>query len=134
MIGVDTNILVRFITKDDASQTNLVFKLFEQQKGKSKSIYINTITLCELIWVLDSGYDYAKNQIVSALELLFLADEFKLQHYTSIEEALFLYKTGKADFSDYVSFCINKNSGCLRTYSFDKQPVNESIFQTCAGL
>lgn len=67
MIGVDTNILVRFITKDDASQTSLVFKLFEQQKGKAKSIYVNVITLCELIWVLDSGYDYAKNQIVSAL-------------------------------------------------------------------
>lgn len=131
MIGVDTNILVRFITRDDAVQTGLVLELFKQYKGKSKSIYINVITLCELVWVLGSGYRYSKSQIVEALDILFLIDEFKLENHTSIHQAFLLYKTGKADFSDYASFYINKNFGCHVTYSFDKQPISESVFELC---
>lgn len=131
MIGIDTNLLVRFITRDDARQTELVLELFEQHKGKSKSIYINVITLCELVWVLNRGYHYSKSQIIAALDLLFLVDEFKLEHPKSVQEAFVLYKTGKADFSDYVSFCINKNCGCFVTYSFDKKVVDESLFALC---
>jgi predicted nucleic-acid-binding protein len=129
MIGVDTNILVRFITRDDAEQTACVLSLFEQHKGASQSIYINAITLCELVWVLNRGHHYAKSQIISALDLLFLIDEFKLEHSVSVQEAFVLYKTGIADFSDYILFCINKNHGCAVTYSFDKKAVNESLFK-----
>jgi predicted nucleic-acid-binding protein len=131
MIGIDTNILVRFITRDDAIQTAFVLGLFEKHKGKSKSIYINVIALCELVWVLNCGYHYPKSQIIAALDLLFLVDEFKLENPASVQEAFVLYKTGMADFSDYVLFCINKNQGCSVTYSFDKKAVNESIFESC---
>lgn len=131
MIGVDTNLLVRFITRDDAIQTELVLDLFDQHKGRSKSIYINVITLCELVWVLDRGYHYLKSQIIAALDLLLLVDEFKIENPVVVQEALVLYTTGKADFSDYVSFCINKNCGCLVTYSFDKKAIDESVFVLC---
>ena len=40
MIGIDTNVLVRFITRDDIQQTGMVFKIFERYKGQSNSIYI----------------------------------------------------------------------------------------------
>ena len=60
-----------------------------------------------------------------------MVGEFNFEHSESIQEALLLYKTGKADFSDYVSYSINRDSGCLTTYSFDQKGIEESIFELC---
>ena len=60
MIGIDTNILVRYLTKDDIEQAITASNLLEQYSGDESSVYINNIVLCEVIWVLESGYKYPK--------------------------------------------------------------------------
>ena len=59
MIGIDTNILVRFLTKDDTEQSLAVAKLFKQHNNNESSIFINDIVLSEVVWVLEKGYKYS---------------------------------------------------------------------------
>ena len=55
MIGIDTNILVRYLTQDDLTQAKIVEELFDLHATCPNSIFINNIVICELIWVLDRG-------------------------------------------------------------------------------
>lgn len=65
MIGIDTNILVRYVTGDEEVQSKKADDFLKQYIGQSASIFINNIVICELIWVLEKGYRYRKNQIVT---------------------------------------------------------------------
>lgn len=129
MIGVDTNVLVRFIVNDDETQAQKAKDLIMTCSGKRHSLFVNTVTLCELIWVLKRGYGYTKNDLLATLHRLVAIEEFCFEDSKTMTNAIALYENGKADFSDYVSFSINKKSGCLKTYSFDKQPIQESLFE-----
>lgn len=81
MIAVDTNILVRYITNDDEEQGILAANLLDKYTGQEKSILINNIVLCELIWVLDRGYKYKKAEIIKTLKLLLSSIEFEFENH-----------------------------------------------------
>ena len=132
MIGVDTNVLVLFITKDDQAQSARVFQFLKRYHEKPRSIFINDLVLCELLWVLISGYHYKKSELLTVLNLLLSAPEFCFDSKKILIEAFELYKNGLADFSDYVIFTKNKQAGCENTYSFDLKPIKEGVFPELA--
>jgi predicted nucleic-acid-binding protein len=130
MIGIDTNILVRYLTNDDAEQSIAVANFFEQYSCNESSIYINNIVLCEVIWVLESGYKYPKHQITNSLKLVLQTPEFAFDNHAIIVKALYEYEQSNgADFSDILISFTNKNHGCETTYSFDKKAIKHSYFQ-----
>ena len=81
MIAVDTNVLVRYITNDDKEQALLATTLLDSYIGKEKSIFINNIVLCELVWVLVRGYKYQKEDIIKTLKLLLSSVEFEFENH-----------------------------------------------------
>ncbi len=127
MIGLDTNVLVRFMTRDDEDEWRRVFNLMSQYNGHSNSIYITDAVLCEVAWVLKSTYKYDKDRLIEGLELLSSTNELEFSNRTIFKQALELYKNGKADFADYFIILKNHQAGCECTYSFDKKLVKESI-------
>lgn len=130
MIGIDTNILVRYLTNDDIEQASKVAKLLKQYSAKESSIYINDIVLSEVIWVLESGYKYTKPQITNALKLVLQTPEFAFSNHAIVVKALYEYEqTNGADFSDILISFINRNIGCRTTYSFDKKAIKYSYFE-----
>lgn len=129
MIALDTNILARFITCDDATQAKLAKKLILTYQGQAQSIYINDIVLCELCWLLKSGYKYNKQQISAVLKMLLEIEEFAFSNSELILEATLLYKNKTGDFSDYLIYVINHSKGCQDTYSFDQQMITSNIFK-----
>ena len=68
MIGLDTNVLVRFLVQDDPAQSALAAQLVEGRCHPDSPGLINRIVLCELVWVLESCYRYSRFQIVDVLE------------------------------------------------------------------
>ncbi|MBS0186162.1 MAG: type II toxin-antitoxin system VapC family toxin [Proteobacteria bacterium] len=128
MIGLDTNILVRLVTKDDPHQLTQILTFLSGAKTNSIPLFINYIVLCELVWVLKSGYKYPKNTIASFLNDLSHTQEIFFPNKEVVREAIELYKKGKEDFSDYLTFTHNKKKGCSLTYSFDTQLIKEKIF------
>ena len=90
MIAVDTNILVRYITNDDKEQALLATTLLDSYIGKEKSIFINNIVLCELVWVLVRGYKYQKEDIIKTLKLLLSSIEFEFENHENKKMSEFL--------------------------------------------
>ena len=127
MIAVDTNILVRYITSDDEEQSLMAENLLDKYEGQEKSILINNIVLCELIWVLSRGYKYSKVEIVETLKLLLSSLEFVFENYELAFLAVDEYEIGGADFSDILIGIINDHIGC-KTFTFDHQALKSKYF------
>ena len=121
MIGLDTNVLVRYVVQDNPRQTAVAAHLIEhtldpvEQPG-----FIASIVLCELVWVLESNYDYPREQIAEGLQQLFEVDRFRFEAPELIWRALDGYRTG-ADFADAMLALVNEQAGCDYTASFDRK-------------
>tara|TARA_B110000967_G_C18840457_1_gene539086 strand:+ start:347 stop:763 length:417 start_codon:yes stop_codon:yes gene_type:complete len=130
MIGIDTNILVRYLTKDDEEQSAEVLKFLEQYSGIESSIYINNIVLCEVVWVLEAAYKYPKKNITDALKLVLQTPEFAFENHVTIVKVLYDYEQSNgADFSDILISVMNIDKGCITTYSFDKKACKHGYFK-----
>lgn len=130
MIGIDTNILVRYLTNDDLEQSNQVTALFTEYSSHESSIFINNIVLCELVWVLEKGYKYTTSQIAGALKLILQTPEFAFDNHQLLTQSVIEYeRVGTADLSDIIISLVNNNAGCNTTYSFDKKAVKLNYFE-----
>ena len=105
-IGIDTNILVRAITKDDTRQTLVAKNLITKYSGMSNSIFISDIVICELIWVLESSYKFTRYQLLETLKLLISTEEFVFSDDILTRQAVQMFENGNADFADYLNYLI----------------------------
>lgn len=129
MIGLDTNILVRYFTQDDDAQIEVVNDYIEELCTHHNSIFINTIVLCELIWVLETAYKYKKSQIANVIEQILHTSQFSFQNPEIIMQALMEYKRTAADFSDALIGISNKFAGSTKTLTFDKKASKLTGFE-----
>jgi predicted nucleic-acid-binding protein len=129
MIGIDTNILIRYITQDDEIQSELATKFIEKNCTGSKPGYINQIVICEIIWVLRRAYGYDKKIVIQVVEKLLRSSEIVVENSPNIWKALNEYENGNADFSDYLIALSNNNAGCDFTITFDKKASGNKLFK-----
>ena len=118
MIGLDTNVVIRFVMQDDAKQspmaTRIVDALTAEQPG-----YLTLVTIVEIVWVLSGSYDLERPQIAMALEGLLRAPEIVVEQAETVWQALRLFKGSKADFADCLIERSAAAAGCARTLTFD---------------
>jgi predicted nucleic-acid-binding protein len=129
LIGLDTNVLVRYIAQDDPLQSKLASDLLENKCSVENPGLINEITLCEVIWVLKRAYRYDKTVILSVIKQLLSINEIYILSHTEAWGAYYDYEIGNADFSDYFIAHINKKMGWLFTFSFDKKAYQNESFK-----
>ncbi len=129
MIGVDTNILVRYFTGDDEEQAQIVEKIIENYANSPNSLFINNIVLCELVWVLERGYKYSKEQVGLVINQMLSTEEFAFEKPELLQLALNQYIQDKLDYSDALIGLINKSSGCLETLTFDQDAAKAGNFK-----
>lgn len=120
MIGVDTNVLIRFFIEDEPKQAELARQLLLKAKQQNAQILINAVVLCELVWVLESGYCYAKTDIISLIQKILSTKQFEIPNKKIVWRALDDYRSGPFDFSDCIIGQINQDRGVSETVSFDK--------------
>ncbi len=126
MIGLDTNILVRYLTRDDEEQYRKAQAFFQQ----NQPYFITNIVLCELVWVLrGANYGFSKADLAQILEMLLHSAAFEFENRSTIDQALQRYKLGNADFSDYLIGAVARQFGCPETVSFDRKLNNEEGFR-----
>ena len=120
MIGLDTNILVRYLVKDDPIQTpvaiNLVRSLSVEEPG-----FLSLVVVSELIWVLRITYRYRNNEIANVVEALLQSRELIVEQEELVADALRGFVTGSADFADYLIERAGHLAGCNHTFTFDKR-------------
>jgi len=129
MIGLDTNMLIRYITQDDDEQSGKAVNFLEQKCTIEDPGYINLIVLCEMVWVLKRAYGYEKRIIIDVLEKLIQTGQLVVEKSELVWEAIEAYKTGLADFSDYLIAISNKSAGCQYTTTFDHRAGAFNLFR-----
>ena len=118
MIGLDTNVLVRYIMQDDAKQAALANKLIEGLTEASPG-YISLVGIVELVWVLSTSYGLSRDQVAEALDLLMRSKELVVDRADLVLQAQRRFAKGGADFADCLIERIAHAQGCQATMTFD---------------
>ena len=132
MIGLDTNVLVRFIVKDDARQAAAARRLVARAVASGERILLQPIVLCELVWVLDTAYGFSRAEILDVLDRIILAAEFETPSRDEIGLAVEDYRARLGDFADCVVGRLNEIAGAASTYTFDRGLRRHSAFSIVA--
>ena len=127
MIGIDTNVLVRYLVQDDEWQAAATVKIFSEISD-SNPAFICNIVMCELVWVLSRAYKYEKNLIISVLEQLLITADIEFENAELLRKALRRYSKGKGDFSDYLIAETNRENGAAVTCTFDRKAGTDELF------
>lgn len=119
MLGLDTNVLVRFLVADDQRQFEKARRLIGQQADSGNPVLISQLVLLECEWVLRSRYGLAKEEILGALSGLLDATDVRVEDEACVEEALFAWKESGAEFADCLIGARYRQLGCRSTVTFD---------------
>lgn len=120
MIGLDTNVLVRYLAQDDQQQFARAERFISSAKSSGHTLFLNHVVLCELVWVLEGAYRHSKSEIVEVLDRLLLTSDFEIEDRDTVYGALAGFRKAEGDFSDYLIGAKNRQSGCETTATFDK--------------
>ena len=120
MTGIDTNVLIRFFVQDDPKQAEAARSFLLQAKQQRIQILINLVVLCEMVWVLESGYGYSRDDIAALLQKILSTKQFEIQNKKLVWRALDDYRIGPFDFADCLIGRINLDEGATETVTFDR--------------
>jgi predicted nucleic-acid-binding protein len=119
MLGLDTNVLVRYLTQNDKSQYERARRLINRELAKGEPVLVSLLVLLETEWVLRSRYELAKEDIVTAVSALLDTSDLAFEDEPSIENAVYSWKDSAADFADCLIEARNRRLGCRATATFD---------------
>jgi predicted nucleic-acid-binding protein len=117
MIGLDTNILVRFIAQDHPTQTVAATKLIDSLSPEVPG-YLSLVVIAELIWVLQFSYRFEKREIEKVIESLLRSRELLLEQKETVGQALTKFRSSRADFADCLIDRCGRNAGCQDVFTF----------------
>ncbi len=119
MIGLDTNVLVRYIMQDDSKQSPLATRLVESLTAESPG-FVPLVAIVELAWVLSSAYDLSRSQLAEAFEALLRTQELVVERGDTVWKGLRLLQRSGGDFADCLIACSAEAAGCAKTLTFDR--------------
>lgn len=119
MIGLDTNVIVRYIAQDDAAQSKKASALIEALSVENPG-YITVISLVELVWVLQGAYEASREELLNVLETLLRNRELVIEHSEIIWKAVRAFAASKADFADCMIERFANEAQCEYVATFDK--------------
>jgi len=123
MIGLDTNVLVRFLVRDDKEQFERARRLIRREAQDGEPAQISLLVLLETEWVLRSRYKLSKGEILGAFSDLLSAVDLSFEDESSVEEALFVWKDSPTQFADCLTGVRHRTLGCTATATFDNNAL-----------
>ena len=118
MIGLDTNVLVRYIMQDEPTQAKKATKLIESLTSVDPG-FVPLVVVVELFWVLSNAYALTRSQIVEAFDALVRSKQLVVERKDQVVRALRAYSGSSADFPDCLIERIAIAAGCERVMTFD---------------
>lgn len=132
MKGVDTNILVRYLTGDDPRQAAAAAREIEGAGRKDEKLVVQPLVLCELAWVLETAYGVGKKELLDVFERVLRTAQFEIPGKDIVWRSLSDYRAGRGDFSDYLLGRLNEDAGAPVTITFDKALKGNPRFHVVA--
>ncbi|MBL8696606.1 MAG: type II toxin-antitoxin system VapC family toxin [Planctomycetes bacterium] len=119
MIGVDTNVLVRFLVADDVEQTKRAAAVIQRAAKSGEPLFVSDVVLCEVVWVLETSYKIPSEEVARTLTSLLDARHLQYRNRAALREALDGYVQTRGDFADYVILGHAIEAGCTSCLTFD---------------
>ena len=119
MIGFDTNIVLRFVLKDDPIQTPQARALFASLSPEEPA-WVSITTILEIVWVLTNSKNMNREAVSQTIEELLAAEVLSVEQANSVLWAVQHYRASKADFADCLIAASARAAGCTKTMTFDK--------------
>ncbi|MBM3489637.1 MAG: type II toxin-antitoxin system VapC family toxin [Alphaproteobacteria bacterium] len=119
MKGLDTNVLLRLLLRDDADEAARAQRFVERAAAEAP-LWINRVVLVELVWVLESGYRYRRQEVAGILANLLRTKSFMIEGAEEAWAAFRRYRDVRADFADCLIGATNRAAGCAETATFDR--------------
>lgn len=129
MKGIDTNILVRFLTGDDKTQAQKVYHIFKETELNKKELFVPMVVILELIWVLESVYEISREDILDSIKDLSLMPILKFEKKSVIQEFSQAARNNNHDLSDLLIAHCARADGCEKTITFDKKASQYTLFE-----
>jgi predicted nucleic-acid-binding protein len=115
MIGLETNILVRFLTQDDPIQSPRATEIIERQLTEENPGFVSIVTMVETVWVLEGAYRLAANEIAAAVERMHQTDVLAVENEQAVFRAMMALKQGQGSFADAVIAELGTRACCSCT-------------------
>lgn len=124
MIALDTNVLVRYLVRDDEAQAATARSLMSSLTADQPGFVCREVIL-ELVWVLERAYGLSREDIADALEQLVSTDVLVIEAGADVAQAAFSYGTGSTGFSDLMILAAAERSNALPLHTFDRKAVRQ---------
>jgi len=129
MIGLDTNILVRYLTQDDPIQSAKATDLIERRLSEENPGFVSIVALVDTVWVLDRAYDLSGQEIAAAVEQLLQTEVLVVENEQEVFAATISLKEGQGSFADAVIGKLGAKAGCSYTVTFDQKALRLPSFR-----
>jgi predicted nucleic-acid-binding protein len=129
MIGLDTNILVRYLTQDDPIQSAKAAEILERRLTVKNPGFVSVVAMVETVWVLDRAYFLRALEIASAIERLLQVEVLTIENEQEVFTAMVALKQGRGSFADALIAELGARVGCVRTLTFDRRAAHLPGFE-----
>lgn len=129
MIGLDSNILVRYLTQDDPAQSATATQVIERGLNIANPGFVSVVTMAEVVWVLDRAYSFTDSEIAAAIEGMLQIEVLVIENEKEIFAAMVALKQGKGAFADALIAELGARAGCSHTLTFDKKALRLPAFK-----
>jgi predicted nucleic-acid-binding protein len=130
MIGLDTNILVRYLTQDDPIQSPRATDIIERRLTEENPGFVSIVAMVETVWVLDRAYGLAANEIAAAVERMLQTDVLVVENEQEVFSAMIALREGQGSFADAVIAVLGARAGCPYTLTFDQKALRLTGFES----
>jgi len=128
MIALDTNVIVRFLVRDDEKQAKAAYKCLKQAEKDRERLFIPLVVLLETIWVLESAYDKSRADVLDAIQDMRRMTVLEFEKDEVVERVLTDGRNSKADLADILIAHSAQSCGCDAGITFDKGAAKLSFF------
>jgi predicted nucleic-acid-binding protein len=129
MKALDTNILIRFLVGDDELQAKTVYEIFKKAESDNTVLFVPLLVILEVIWVLESVYDIARDEILDCINDLLLMPVLKCECHSAVKQFIDSARSNKYDLSDLLIAHSAKANGCHTVITFDKKASKSGLFE-----
>ena len=123
MIGLDTNILVRYLTQDDPIQSPKAREVLERRLTEENTGFVSIVAMVETVWVLERSYGLTTDEIVGAVERVLQTDVLIVEDEQEVFTAMIALKEGQGSFADAMIAALGARMGCSCTLTFDQKAL-----------
>ena len=123
MIGLDTNVVVRYLTQDDAVQSAKATELFERRLTEEEPGFVSIVAMAETAWVLERNYGLNAYELAAAIERILQVNVVAVESEQEVFTAMVAVKEERGSFADALIGALGAKAGCSHTLTFDQKAL-----------